>query len=146
MGVVEYEIETGVIMSVPSDKASFVLSESWRTRFAVACSSQLLSSNYHESVSHKPERIATIPLICSSLSASDLSLPPSQTGCHLLNPTHNTSVISASYSAEQVRGNLGRSASGGKFSGEWQRQLSGQDTFPDLNQNICKLALKVPFI
>lgn len=88
-------------------------------------------------------RMATIPLICSSLSATDLSLPRSQTGCHLLNPTHNTSVVSASYSAEQVRRKMGRSATEGKFTGEWQHEVSGQDTIPGLNQNILKLALNV---
>lgn len=95
---------------------------------------------------HKSASIATIPLICSSLSATDLSQLPSQTGCHLLNPTHNTSVISASYSAEQVRGNVGRSAAEGNFTSEWQHKVSGQDNIAEFNQDILKLELNACFL
>lgn len=34
---------------------------------------------------------------------------------------------------------MGRSASGGIFTTEWQHELSGQDAFPGLSQSILKL-------
>lgn len=35
---------------------------------------------------------------------------------------------------------MGRSASGGIFTTEWQHELSGQDAFPGLSQSIFKLS------
>lgn len=60
-------------------------------------------SNYHRSVCHKPGRIVTLLLIYSSLSANDISLPASETGCHLLDPTGRQTQVLLVFHIQQNR-------------------------------------------